>query len=89
MARAMLSKTGEVEGMWMPTIKTHAFVIYATQEQAEATLAATMDKEWPQGNHSRLVGACPVVGMLQDCTTLGLLPAHKVHTEHEAEHQVW
>ena len=57
MARAMLSKTGEVEGMWMPTIKTHAFVIYATQEQAEATLAATMDKEWPQGNHSRLVHA--------------------------------
>ena len=57
MARAMLSGKGEVEGMWMPTIKTHAFVIYATQEQAEATLAATMDKEWPQGNHSRLVHA--------------------------------
>lgn len=53
MARAMLSETGEVEGMWMPTIKTHAFVIYATQEQAEATLKATMDLEWPVGNHSR------------------------------------
>lgn len=53
MARAMLSQSGEVEGMWMPTIKTHAFVIYATQEQAEATLKATMDLEWPVGNHSR------------------------------------
>ena len=49
----MLSETGEVEGMWMPTIKTHAFVIYASQEQAEATLKATMDLEWPLGNHSR------------------------------------
>ena len=49
-ARAMLSQTGEIVSMWMPKIKTHTFVIYATQAQAEATVQATLNVNWPKGN---------------------------------------
>ena len=47
-AQAMLSETGDILSMWMPKIKTHAFVIYATLGQAEATLKATQNLNWPE-----------------------------------------
>ncbi|DBA66428.1 TPA: hypothetical protein ACH3X2_002405 [Trebouxia sp. C0005] len=59
-ARAMLSETGEIVSMWMPKIKTHAFVIYSTQGQAEATQKATHGLNWPQNNPSSKL-ACKFV----------------------------
>ncbi|KAL0017757.1 hypothetical protein WJX77_005746 [Trebouxia sp. C0004] len=56
-ARAMLSETGEIVSMWMPKIKTHAFVIYTTQGQAEATLNATHGLNWPKNNPSSKLAA--------------------------------
>jgi apoptotic chromatin condensation inducer in the nucleus len=35
--RALLSETGTVTGLWMPSIKTHCYVTFETAEQAEAT----------------------------------------------------
>ncbi|CAL8462331.1 g1864 [Coccomyxa elongata] len=53
-ARQMLSDTGEITGFWMTKIKDRAFVVYATEEQAEATRHAVMGIEWPLGNGNSL-----------------------------------
>ena len=66
-ARAMLAQTGEVQGLWMPTIRTHAYVIYATQEQAQATFTATKDTEWPQGNGGRSACLLHALHIAADC----------------------
>ena len=38
----------------MPMIRTTAWVVFSTEDQAEATFRAVWGKEWPQGNRSRL-----------------------------------
>lgn len=48
--QAMLSDFGEIQKLWMPSMKTHAFVVFATAEQAEKCLQATNGKKWPPGN---------------------------------------
>lgn len=68
----MLSETGEVEGLWMPTIRTHAYVIYVTQEQAEATFTATLDVEWPKGNRGRSSSTSPMLMHPALCFTCAL-----------------
>lgn len=35
--RELLSETGEVKALWMPSIKTHCYVVFETKAQAEAT----------------------------------------------------
>ena len=45
---------GDLESFWMPTIKSTAWVVFASEEQAEATFQAVWGKEWPPGNRSRL-----------------------------------
>ena len=35
--RELLSETGEVKALWMPSIKTHAYAVLESKEQAEAT----------------------------------------------------
>ena len=46
--------TGEITGFWMTKIKDRAFVVYATEEQAEATRHAVTGIEWPLGNGNSL-----------------------------------
>lgn len=48
--QAMLSEFGEIQKLWMPSIRTHAFVVFASAEQAEKCLKATSGLNWPQGN---------------------------------------
>jgi hypothetical protein len=35
--RQLLSETGQVVAMWMPSIKTHCYAVFETKAQAEAT----------------------------------------------------
>lgn len=35
--RDLLSETGQVLALWMPSIKTHAYCVFETKAQAEAT----------------------------------------------------
>ncbi|EIE24121.1 hypothetical protein COCSUDRAFT_65753 [Coccomyxa subellipsoidea C-169] len=53
-AQQKLSETGEITGFWMTKIKDRAYVIYATEEQAEATRQAVTGIEWPLGNGNSL-----------------------------------
>lgn len=46
----MLSQYGEIQKLWMPSIRTHAFVVFATVEQAEKCLKATNLMNYPPGN---------------------------------------
>lgn len=48
--QAMLSEFGEIQKLWMPSIRTHAFVVFASAEQAEKCFKATSGLNWPQGN---------------------------------------
>lgn len=45
---------GEIQGFWMPKIKDRAYLIYATEEEAEATRNAVSGIEWPTGNANSL-----------------------------------
>ena len=45
---------GEIKGFWMPKIKDRAYIIYATEEEAEATRNAVSGIEWPIGNANSL-----------------------------------
>jgi hypothetical protein len=45
---------GEITGFWMTRIKDRAYVVYATEEQAEATRHAVTGIEWPLGNANSL-----------------------------------
>ena len=38
----------------MPKIKDRAYVVYATEEEAEATRNAVSGAEWPKGNKNSL-----------------------------------
>ena len=48
--QAMLSEFGDIQKLWMPSIRTHAFVVFASAEQAEKCHKATAGLNWPQGN---------------------------------------
>ncbi|KAL4444627.1 hypothetical protein ABPG77_002444 [Micractinium sp. CCAP 211/92] len=52
--RELLSETGEVKALWMPSIKTHCYVVFETKAQAEATRRATYQLQWPATNPKRL-----------------------------------
>uniref|UniRef100_A0A7S0WJY6 RRM domain-containing protein n=1 Tax=Chlamydomonas leiostraca TaxID=1034604 RepID=A0A7S0WJY6_9CHLO len=52
--KQLISKTGTIKDMWMPSIKTHAFVIFESVEQASATYAALHGQQWPQGTPKKL-----------------------------------
>ncbi|KAK9818433.1 hypothetical protein WJX72_012536 [[Myrmecia] bisecta] len=54
-AKAMLGATGEVDELWVSGIKDQAYVIYKTEEEAEATRQATWHAEWPAGNGGCLI----------------------------------
>lgn len=45
---------GDITGFWMTRIKDRAYVVYATEEQAEATRHAVSGIEWPLGNGNSL-----------------------------------
>lgn len=47
-ARDMLSAFGKVTDMWMPSIKTHCYVIFEANEEALAAYNATYKLEWPK-----------------------------------------
>ncbi|KAK9846189.1 hypothetical protein WJX84_010778 [Apatococcus fuscideae] len=54
-ARALIAETGgDLESFWMPTIRTTAWVVFSSEDEAEATFKAVWGKEWPLGNRSRL-----------------------------------
>jgi apoptotic chromatin condensation inducer in the nucleus len=52
--RKLLNEHGTVTDMWMPSIKTHAFVIFETAKQAAACFAALQGKQWPQTSPKQL-----------------------------------
>ncbi|KAL4427699.1 hypothetical protein ABPG75_001788 [Micractinium tetrahymenae] len=52
--RELLGETGEVKALWMPSIKTHCYVVFETKAQAEATRRATYQLQWPATNPKRL-----------------------------------
>mmetsp|Transcript_37468 Transcript_37468/g.83385 ORF Transcript_37468/g.83385 Transcript_37468/m.83385 type:complete len:553 (-) Transcript_37468:623-2281(-) len=52
--RQLLSATGTIVDLYMPTIKTHAIVIFESEEQAHATHKAVDQLKWPQHNHKAL-----------------------------------
>lgn len=45
---------GEVQSMWMPTIRDRAYVLFETEEAAEAARQGTHGLEWPHGNRTSL-----------------------------------
>eukprot|EP00798_Chlamydomonas_sp_ICE-L_P005806 gene5806-6091_t len=45
--KELLGKTGKIVDMWMPTVKTHAIVTFATVEEAKATFEAVNKLKWP------------------------------------------
>ncbi|CAD7698461.1 unnamed protein product [Ostreobium quekettii] len=47
-AKEMLSAFGKVVDMWMPSIKTHCYVIFEANEEALAAYNATYKLEWPK-----------------------------------------
>lgn len=47
--RDMLEQYGTVIDMWLPSIKTHCYVVYETEEQALKAFNATYNTEWPIG----------------------------------------
>ena len=49
---------GEVAGFWMTKIKDRAYVVYASEAQAEATRNALSGLEWPLGNGNSLRPKC-------------------------------
>lgn len=57
---------GTVKDLWMPSIKTHAFAIFGSVEEAEATRQALWDVEWPDGRNNTLKPKC----VLSFCTFL-------------------
>lgn len=46
----------------MPSIKTHAFAIFESVEEAEATRQALWDVEWPEGRNNTLKPKCASSG---------------------------
>ncbi len=40
--------------LWMPTMKTHAFVVFGSVEEATKARAALDGVEWPVGNKNSL-----------------------------------
>lgn len=46
--RQLLGQTGTIKDMWMPSIKTHCFVIFTSEEEAEATRQALHNLKWPR-----------------------------------------
>eukprot|EP01024_Parvocaulis_polyphysoides_P036344 TRINITY_DN3232_c0_g2_i2.p2 TRINITY_DN3232_c0_g2~~TRINITY_DN3232_c0_g2_i2.p2 ORF type:complete len:409 (-),score=104.11 TRINITY_DN3232_c0_g2_i2:91-1197(-) len=56
----LLNQTGVVESFWMPSIKTHCFVIFETEEQADKTREAVYDVEWPKGGKRLVANFVPL-----------------------------
>lgn len=44
--RELLSETGQVLALWMPSIKTHAYCVFETKAQAEATRRVRAAASW-------------------------------------------
>lgn len=47
--RELLEQYGKVTDMWMPSIKTHCYVVYETEEDAMRAYKSTYNLEWPVG----------------------------------------
>jgi apoptotic chromatin condensation inducer in the nucleus len=53
--KLLLSENGRnVVSMWMPTIKTHCFVVFSKQSEAEAACAELDGKQWPAASPKTL-----------------------------------
>ncbi|EFN59666.1 hypothetical protein CHLNCDRAFT_56500 [Chlorella variabilis] len=52
--RELLSETGQVLALWMPSIKTHCYAVFESKAQAEETRKATYHLQWPATNPKRL-----------------------------------
>ncbi len=52
---------GTVTNLWMPGIKTHAYAVFSSKEEAEATRQALFDLEWPEGRQNKLRPKCATV----------------------------
>lgn len=52
--RELLSETGQVLALWMPSIKTHCYAVFESKAQAEETRRATYQVQWPATNPKRL-----------------------------------
>ena len=58
--KELLSAHGDIAKFWMDSIKTHCYVQYTTEEQANATREAVYNLVWPQGGRHLKVGTCCV-----------------------------
>ena len=52
--RILQCRAGQIRGFWMPKIKDRAYVVFASEEEAEATRNAVSGIEWPVGNGNSL-----------------------------------
>jgi apoptotic chromatin condensation inducer in the nucleus len=49
-ARILLSQSGTVVAMWMPSIRNLAWVVYSTKSEAEAAKTTLFKLQWPAGS---------------------------------------